>query len=348
MNRRSFLMVPAAGLAMGCWSGREHGAVATPYSEIAVSAPSRTAGASAPARAADVPTVLVFMPKTPQALEVWTGLRDDLKRDFKLIAVQVEGRHSVDVFTQAMHRHRASAIVLMNNPTLAAYREFQARADRKRFPPAIVVMTSFLVRRPNAIATTGISYEVPLITAVTNMRKLMAKPIHRVGIVARSNLRGFVEQQLKIAAREQVVARLEQVSARPNAAEIKRALRIVKQDADAVWVLNDDRLLSPRLIADGWLPGMNERPWVPTIVGAASLVAPGTNFGTFAVLPDHTALGTQTAGMILDLADNDWTLDEEMDVQLPLSTIATVDLVQAQERFALRPDALQRVDRVLR
>jgi ABC-type uncharacterized transport system substrate-binding protein len=339
MKRRSFLIqVPACGLLLACSSAREHGPVASPYSEIAVSAP----------KAGEPPTVLVFMPRTQQALEVWTGLRDELARDFKLVAIEVEGRDSVDVFVQAMRRHRASAIVLMNNPTLAAYREYQSMVDIKRFPPAIVVMTSFLVRRPNAIASTGISYEVPLITAVTNMRKLMAKPIHRVGIVARSNLRGFVEQQLKIAAREQVVARFEQVSATPNAAEIKRALRIVKQDADAVWVLNDDRLLSPRLIAEGWLPGMNEQPWVPAIVGAASLVAPGTNFGTFAVLPDHTALGAQAANMVLDLADNDWKLDADMDVQLPLSTVATIDLAQAEERFALRPDALQRVDRVLR
>jgi len=339
MKRRSFLIqVPACGLLLACSPAAEQAPAASAYAEIATSKPKQ----------GDVPTVLVFMPRTPQAFEVWTGLRDELARDFKLVAIEVEGRDAAGVFETAMHRHRASAIVLMNNPTLAAYREFQARADRKRFPPAIVVMTSFLLRRPNAAATTGISYEVPLITVVTNMRKLMAKPIHRIGIVARANLRGFVEQQMKIAAREQVVARLEQVSARPNAAEIKRALRIVKQDADAVWILNDDRLLSPRLISDGWLPGMNERPWVPAIVGAASLVAPGINFGTFAVVPDHTALGAQAANMILDLADNDWSLDANMDVQLPLSTIATIDLVQAEERFALRPDALQRVDRVLR
>jgi hypothetical protein len=139
---------------------------------------------------------------------------------------------------------------------------------------------------------------------------------------------------------------LEEVSLSPNPAEIKRALRIVKQRADALWVLNDDQLLTPRLIQDGWLPGMNERPWVPAIAGAAPLVAPGTNFGTFALLPDHTALGAQAAGMILDVADNNWVLPDDMEVELPLSTVATIDLVQARERFALRPDALQRVDRV--
>jgi hypothetical protein len=34
-------------------------------------------------------------------------------------------------------------------------------------------------------------------------------------------------------------------------------------------------------------------------------------------------------------------------VQLPLSTVATIDLVQARERFVLQSNALQMVDRVL-
>ena len=35
-------------------------------------------------------------------------------------------------------RPQKTAIVLMNNPTLAAYREYQSLVDIKRFPPAIV------------------------------------------------------------------------------------------------------------------------------------------------------------------------------------------------------------------
>jgi hypothetical protein len=294
------------------------------------------------------PAIVVFMPKTTQAMEVWRGLSDEVGREFRLVAVEVHGRESVPVIAEGLRRHRPAAMVLMNNPTLAAYREFQRRSVDKRFPPAVVVMTSFLVHRPSTIATTGISYEVPLITVVTNLRKLIATPIRRIGIITREGLRGFVDQQVALAGRERIGAVVEEVSAKPNAAEIRRALRRVKHHADALWILNDDQLLSPRLIADGWLPGMNERPWIPAIVGAAPLVAPGTGFGTFAVLPDHTALGAQAANMILDLSEDDWRLSDDVGVELPLSTVSTIDLAQANERFALRPDALQMVDRVLR
>jgi hypothetical protein len=112
-------------------------------------------------------------------------------------------------------------------------------------------------------------------------------------------------------------------------------------------VLNDDRLLAPKLISEGWLPGLNERPWRPTIVGAESLVAAGLSFGTFAVLPDHTELGAQAANVVFDIADEGWAVPMAYQTQEPLSTNTTLDLVQVRERFHLRPNALGHVDRVL-
>ena len=341
MKRRTFLIGSAlCGSALyGCAPSSVETTAKAAYSEIDSTQPG----------SASAPTVAVFMPRTAQASEVWTGLRDELASDFKLIAVEVEGRESAPAIAEGLRRHRPDGIVLMNNPTLAAYRDVQRHTQNKDFPPAVVVMTSFLVKRPpGLIATTGISYEVPLITVVTNLRRLMAKPITRVGIVARSSLVGFVRHQVELAAREHISVHVEEVSARPNAAEIKRAIRRAKRGVDALWILNDNQTLSPDLIADAWLPGMNERPWVPAIVGAAPLVSPKIGFGTFGVLPDHTALGAQTANMLLDLADNDWVLPEGTDVELPLSTLATIDLPQADQRFALRSDALQMVDRVLK
>src|SRR5690606_8816443 len=117
----------------------------------------------------------------------------------------------------------------------------------------------------------------------------------RVGIVARKGLRTFIQDQIKLAEKEKITAVVEEVGAEANAAEIKRAIRNVKKRSDALWVLNDNRLLTPRLISDAWVPGMNERPWVPVIVGAAPLVSPGANFGTFALIPDHPGLGAQVA-----------------------------------------------------
>jgi hypothetical protein len=337
LSRRRFLLtVPLTGLGAACASS-------TPL--LSGGGP-REFAASKPAGAAKG-RILVAMPETVQTVEVWTGLRDELARDYDLVAVRIEGPASTADLAAAMARYQPNGVVLMNNPTVAAYRSYQQQSGRDQFPPAVVVMTSFFDGHLQQLVTaTGISYEIPLITVVTNLRQVISSPVEKVGVIVRPSLRGFVERQAALAAREKVQVIEQPVSASPNSSEIKWALRRLKHHIDALWILNDDRLLTPRLIVDGWLPGLNERPYYATIVGAAGLVSPRQSFGTFAVLPDHTALGVQAAAMVFDLADNNWVLPPGAPVQLPVSTTTTVDLVQVRQRFPLRADGLQHVDRI--
>lgn len=293
-------------------------------------------------------TILVCMPVTAQTREVWKGLCDELAGDYRLVAIRVEHGTDAAIIAEGIRRYQPSALVLMNNPTVTAYRDYQTSVRSQDFPPAIVIMTSFLEHQASKlIGVTGVSYEVPLITVMTNLRKLIALKSERVGVVVRLPLRHFVGRQVALAQRELVVVNQEFVSADPNPSELKRAIRRLKQEADVMWVLNDDRLLTPELISEAWLPGLDEKPWMPTIVGVGSLVSPQQSFGTFAVLPDHAALGSQAANLLLDIADHDWRVPEHSAIQLPLSTTTTVDLAQLKERFVMQADALQQVDRIL-
>lgn len=339
LTRREFLVaIPWCAGALWACAGSQAGTLHNGYTELA----------KTDAPGADSKTIVVLMPETAQTREVWMGLSDELSRDYRLVAVRVERSTDVGIVAEAVVRHRPAGLVLMNNPTVMAYREYQRGHAGSKFPPAVVVMTSFLDDPARQVQSgTGISYEVPLITVMTNLRKLIALPTERVGVVVRAPLRGFVNRQVELARREQVTVVEEVVGVEPNPSEVKRAIRRLKQRADIIWVLNDDHLLSPRLIAEAWLPGLDERPWLPTIVGAASLVSPQHSFGTFAVLPDHAALGAQAASLLMDIAADGWTLDAATSVQLPLSTTTTMDLVQVKERFALQQDALQQVDRIL-
>ncbi len=297
---------------------------------------------------AGAPLVLVMMPDTRQTREAWTGMSDELKSECHLVAVRSDTDNAVATISTAIAQFRPKAIVLMNNPTVAAYREYRRLNARAARLPAVVTMTSLLsTEELAAIDATGVAYEVPLITVVTNLRKLMATPIDRVAVVHRAPFAGFVQHQIALAEREQIVLSRFEVSATPNPSELKAALRDAKLHSDALWILNDDRLLSQFLIAEGWLPALNERPWRPTIVGAASLVSAVQSFGTFAVLPDHTALGEQTASLVMDLESSDWELPQSCEAQEPLSTTTTVDLTQAEERFSLRKDALAQIDRIV-
>lgn len=304
--------------------------------------------ASSRASQASAPTILVFMPETAQTKQVWSGLHDELADDYQLIAIRLDAAGQASIIEEAVSRYKPVGLVLMNNPTVSAFRHLQQTRPNATLPPAVIVMTSFLeTHAKNLHGATGVAYEVPLITAITSLRRVLVLPRERVGVIGRAPLRGFINRQVALCAREKVTVIQEEVSQSPNPSELKRAIRRLKQEADVIWILNDDKLLTPRLLSEGWVVGLDERPWLPTIVGAASLVSAASGLGTFAVLPDHVALGAQAASMLADIADNDWRLTDEDRIQLPLSTTTTIDLVQTRERFELQRDALRQVDRIL-
>src|SRR5512137_905751 len=153
MTRREFLFaVPlCAGAVWACSAAHSSSSLAS-YSEIAVSkAPS-----------ADSKTIVVLMPETEQTRDVWIGLNDELSQDYRLVAVRVEGAGDVGVVAEAVARHKPAGLVLMNNPTVAAFREYQRSHAASRLPPAVVVMSSFLDDSARQVSgATGISYEVP-------------------------------------------------------------------------------------------------------------------------------------------------------------------------------------------
>jgi hypothetical protein len=127
--------------------------------------------------------------------------------------------------------------------------------------------------------------------------------------------------------------------------DVRQALLSFKSaGVDALWILNDNRLLGDGdFLQAGWR-GAIEDLGVPVIVGVPALVKPELQFGTLAVLPDLGALGVQTANLLLDVAASKWEA-KRWPVQLPVSTLTFVNMQQARQRYRLRPGALERIDR---
>jgi putative ABC transport system substrate-binding protein len=164
--------------------------------------------------------------------------------------------------------------------------------------------------------------------------------------VYRSDFAAFVAEQKALAAKEQVEIVGINLDRSPSESSIEAALRTLRVDhhIDAIWVLNDNGLLKdPEFRGRAWRSELAAMG-VPVIVGAANLVNASSPFGTFAVLPDHNALGVQAANLVFDLADDDWKAAEH-DTEYPLSTITVVDGNQVRTRFGLRADAHTRIDR---
>jgi len=228
------------------------------------------------------------------------------------------------------------------------YRKLQLDAPGRTFPPAVVLMTSFLEQVIGSLRdATGIAYEVPAVTGFVAVREIVKKPVHKVGVVYRGVFADVVARQTQLAAVEKLTIVGAPVADEPSLNAIDDALYglVHDQQVDALWVLNDNLLLGGDALTQVWLPRLKDKP-VPVVVGVSNLVNPDVHFGTLAMLPDHERLGSQAANLIFELGDNDWKI-EDASVELPLSVRTVVDVAQLRHDFGLQPGALKKVDLAL-
>ncbi|MEO6097029.1 MAG: hypothetical protein ABIW76_15655, partial [Fibrobacteria bacterium] len=198
---------------------------------------------------------------------------------------------------------------------------------------------------------TGIFYEVPGVTILVNLRSLVKGPVRKVGVIARPSMADFVRENAKWCAYENIELVPYLVS--EDRMDVARAVRTGvrrlrdREKVDALWILNDNFFLTPEIIGGGWLPAL-ARFKKPVLVGVENFVSERSHFGTFAILPDHYALGVQTAGLILRLKENGWKLDETLRVEQPLAVYKILNLEQARKYATVRDSALKEVDKVIK
>lgn len=310
-------------------------------------APSGPAFRDAPRRPG-VEAVLVLLPRSVHTQEVWESLNDELSESFDVVTRPVSDATTEDDLAREISAVGPRCIVLLGSGPMNLYQKYQ-RLHPGPFPPAVVVMASFFEElRPLFRNTTGIAYEIPGITTFVNLRSFIHRPVQRVGVIHRPLFAEYIRKQRDLAAVEHVDLVPLEVSDEPGPSEIRRALVKLtrREQVDAIWVLNDNVLLEPELIAKAWLKVLHKHP-VAVVVGVASLVDTRLNFGSFAMLPDHSALGVQTANLVFKLSEENWDASGTP-VELPLSVLSVVDLPWTRRHFQFREEALDRIDRVVR
>ena len=307
-------------------------------------------GLADPPTRAGPPLVLIAMPPSANFQDVRRSLLAEIQRDFNVATLTVTASTSLDELGATIQRWSPACIVLMNNTTVSLYREYQhAHPGTGKFPPSVVVMASFIDElRPTLINATGIAYEVPGVTAFVDLRSVIQAPVRRVGVVYRPSFRQFIARQKELADKEQIELVPIEVGKGVYADRLRSALHalLVDQKVDALWMLNDNELIkSSEYLDQTWRAELRNAN-VPLVVGVPNLVNPRTPLGSFAVVPDHGALGLQAANVIFELADNGWRAEDHA-VELPISIKTLADVKQLRAKFGLKDDALQHIDRAL-
>ena len=293
----------------------------------------------------DRPTVLVLRKHNPEMDTFVAGLTAEIGGDFNLIALQVVPRTTVQNLAELVAARKPATVVLLDNPTADLYRRYQEAFSNRVHPPAIVAMALFVEQTAGGLTNaTGIAYEVPAVTSLVRLRSALTTPVDRVGVIHRPQFTEFIADQERLAAIEGFEIIPIEVSRRAGVGQVRRALKSLdKLGVEALWILNDNVLLTPDVLLSGWLP-LLRRTDRPVVVGVDSLLQTSPPVGSFAVLPDHQDLGIQAADLIYELQAANWVVSE-VPTQLPISVQTVL------HRGVLEPDldieALDGVDIII-
>jgi hypothetical protein len=292
--------------------------------------------------------VLVFLPKTARVGPVWSSLKDELSEQFDVTAVEITGSSQPTVMAEAIAHYSPKCVVLFDNTTTALYARYQASVGPGAYPPAIILLTSFVDMYSDVKNAVSIAYEVPIVTSASNLRTFISKPIDRVGVVHRRAFARHVQQQASLARVEklEIVGASVPDDATPRELAAALAELLGAAEVDAIWILNDNALLTPEHITQGWLPVLAKDP-IPTIVGIPSLVTRDVPFGTFAVAPDLGALGVQAANVVYELSDARFVLQSGR-IDQPLSVETVLDIERARSDFGFKEERRNEIGAVAR
>ncbi|WP_144393856.1 hypothetical protein [Pleionea sediminis] len=294
---------------------------------------------------------LVLTAKGDEFAKVIQGLSDDIEGELEFKTFYINRESSTDVIEDGMKKFSPKVVILIGNTSINLYTKFQKANPKMQFPPSIALAALFVDRFIDDIKNaTGIRYEIPAVISLINMRDIIKKPLKSVGVVHREWMDSIIEENRKYLSAEGIKLisiKLPNKTSNMNKKLDEAVVELVDKKVDAIWVLNDNELLNGRSIGQVWIPKLAKTD-IPVLVGVRPLLNTKFNFGSFAIVPDHYALGVQGASIVFELMDNDWDLDGR-DISQPISVKKVVNVsVLDNKSIPYDKGKLQTVDEVVK
>lgn len=288
-----------------------------------------------------LPSVCVLAPAADPVSPLLATLRSELGAEFDVQWLTLGPDSSPGDVMAALTTTQPRAVVLIDNSSVQLYAPIARTLASP--PPSVIVMASFVEQLQKAVPnSTAIAFETPAVTTLSTLRSMLGRPLARAGVIYRTGFEEFVERERARALPEQIELVPVAVPATPSVASLSRALRHLEHEhIDALWLSNDNVLLSRRFLGRAWLP-FAKKTQLPIVAGVPGLVRSSVPFATYAAVPDVVGLGVQTADVIFALQKSGWRMAEPP-VQPPVAVKTYLNLAQART-FGLKPEDEGRVD----
>lgn len=302
--------------------------------------------AALPALAAD--NALIIRGKTDVFEEILSGLQDDLDNEVTITELIINKKTTAKDIFKMMKKQPPNIVILMGNKSVNLYAAYQNQYKNENFPPAIAMgalfIDEFFPQLQNAMA---IRFEIPAVTSAVAMRSIVSHSVKKIGVIYREWMSDIIEENKRYCLAEGIeLVGIKLPNKMNNVSKhINLALEQLSKEVDAIWVLNDNGLLTQDAIVNAWLPQRKKSP-LPAIVGIKHFITK-IPLGSFAIVPDNYGLGAQAAGIIFDIKDNNWHI-EHATVQQPFSIKKFINKVTLKNKgIKYQANMLNLVDEVI-
>lgn len=303
-------------------------------------------------------TVLALMPLNEKApshatfMSAYTGFTEGLEGECQVFLYPVTKASSTEELRQWLDVVNPDLVLLMDARAVQLYLEFKREnLEREPFLPAVIVMSLFVENQVAALGNaTAIEYQTPAVITLVNFRSLLKKPLEKVGVLYRRDTRYFFEKQKELCRPEGIDLfgiMVDEKGKRLTTTRVRSSLKklVLKEKVDAIWVLNDGKMLTRKMLENAWL-SIFDRYKVPIAVGNEHFVSESGLIGQFAVVPDPRNMGNQAAEIVLDIRDENWRIGEPR-VHSPYSVHKMLNLNKISEEMLVTGN-LSEVDKIIK
>ncbi len=282
--------------------------------------------------------------------EVITGLTEELEDELIVKKYIISDKTTAEDLSTKIKSILPKMAVLLDNASIYLFKEYQKNLPaNSKYIPSISLMAVGIDNAIKGIKNAkGIAYEIPIVTSSIYLRSILRSPIKKIGIIHRQFLQDFIDKNRIFCRKEQIeIINILLSKRKSNLLEyIEKSLRqlITKENVDAIWLPNDNKLLRPKIVKKIWIPFVDKYK-KPVIVGIELFVSKKIGFGTFAVLPDHISLGAQAAEFVFEAQENNWEFSGKI-VHEPISAIKILNYKQAKKYFNISDEGIKNIDKL--
>lgn len=256
--------------------------------------------------------VLIVGSDSPAMQEVKRAVARDLG-SHQVENFTLKADTSYDQLKAELLRRKPRAVLLLDNRSVQLMQKLHKEKDSylSQLPASATMALNLKHILEGETKISGIEYEAPAFSILTQFRRLVDIKLSRVLVIYRPSQfqKVFQEAQIQLAREGVQLIGLNAEAEGDDATAIARFIdKNLKEDhandkVDAFLVLTDNKLLNNETFGPLWVSRARNMK-IPFLCGIENFVSEKLRFCTFAAYPDHNDLAHQASEQIMAMIDD--------------------------------------------